>query len=159
MTHENNQNPDDLNWMDIAREDAINDVRHSGQRLPFIAAAVSLLIIGGGAVFAQTSTEAPAQAEEISVVQTSQTPSAVGDPVISALSTAAPSAAATAIGATAIGSTTITPAVTPGGIPVIPNVAPGVGGYDDDEDDEDEDDDRHGDDDDHEDHDDEEDDD
>ena len=137
MTHENNQSPDDLNWMEIAREDAINDVRHSGQRLPFIAAAVSLLIIGGGAVFAQTSTEAPAQAEEISVVQTSQTPSAVGDPGISALSTAAPSAAATAIGATAIGSTTITPAVTPGGIPVIPNVAPGVNGsYGDDHDDE-----------------------
>ncbi len=31
--------------------------RHTGQRLPFIAAAVSLLIIGGGAVFAQTSNE------------------------------------------------------------------------------------------------------
>ena len=135
MTHENNQNPDDFNWMDIAREDAVNDVRHSGQRLPFIAAAVSLLIIGGGALFAQTSTEAPAQAEEISVVQTSQTPSAVGDPVISAQSTAAPSAAATAIGASAIGSTTITPAVTPGGIPVIPNVAPKVNGYYEDSDD------------------------
>ena len=124
MTHENNQNPDDLNWMEIAREDAINDVRHSGQRLPFIAAAVSLLIIGAGAVFAQTSNESPAQAEEISVTQTSQTPSAVSDPVASAPS-----------------------ATTPSGIPVIPNVAPGVGGYDDDEDDDD--DYRHGDDDHH----------
>ena len=114
MTHENNQNPDDLNWMEIAREDAINDVRHSGQRLPFIAAVVSLLIIGAGAVFAQTSNESPAQAEEISVTQTSQTPSAVSDPVASAPS-----------------------ATTPSGIPVIPNVAPGVGGYDDDEDDDD----------------------
>ncbi len=124
MTHENNQNPDDLNWMEIAREDAINDVRHSGQRLPFIAAAVSLLIIGAGAVFAQTSNESPAQAEEISVTQTSQTPSAVSDPVASAPS-----------------------ATTPSGIPVIPNVAPGVRGYDDDEDDDD--DYRHGDDDHH----------
>ena len=107
MTHENNQNPDDLNWMDIAREDAVNDVRHSGQRLPFIAAAVSLLIIGGGALFAQTSNESPAQAEEIS---TSQSP------------VAAPS--------------TDAPAMTPSGIPVIPNVAPKVNGYyeDDDED-------------------------
>ena len=127
MTHENNQNPDDLNWMEIAREDAINDVRHSGQRLPFIAAAVSLLIIGGGAVFAQTSNETPAQAEEISVTQTSQTSSTVSDPAVSSPS-----------------------ATTPSGIPVIPNVAPGVGGYEDedeDDDDEYEDDDDHEDDD------------
>jgi len=121
MTHENNQSPDDLNWMEIAREDAINDVRHSGQRLPFIAAAVSLLIIGGGAVFAQTSNETPAQAEETSVTQTSQT-STVGDPAVSG-----PSAAVPSVGG---------PATTASGIPVIPNVAPGVGGYDD-EDDED----------------------
>ena len=141
MTHENNQSPDDLNWMDIAREDAINDVRHSGQRLPFIAAAVSLLIIAGGAVFAQTSNEAPAQAEEISVTQTSQPPSAVSDPAATTSS--------------------IPSAMTPSGIPVIPNVAPGVNGsYGDDDDDEGDDrDDRHGDDDDYEDHDDEEDDD
>ena len=111
MTHENNQNPDDLNWMDIAREDAVNDVRHSGQRLPFIAAAVSLLIIGGGALFAQTSNESPAQAEEIS---TSQSP------------VAAPS--------------TDAPAMSPSGIPVIPYVAPKVNGYyEDDDEDEDED--------------------
>ena len=126
MTHENNQNPDDLNWMEIAREDAINDVRHSGQRLPFIAAAVSLLIIGGGAVFAQTSNESPAQAEQTSVTQTSQTSSTVSDPAISSPS-----------------------ATTPSGIPVIPNVAPGVGGYD--EDDDEDDDDEYEDDDDHED--------
>ena len=124
MTHENNQNPDDLNWMEIARGDAINDVRHSGQRLPFIAAAVSLLIIGGGAVFAQTSNETPAQAEETSVTQTSQT-STVGDPAVSG-----PSAAMPTVGG---------PAMTPGGIPVIPNVAPGVGGYDDEDDEDDED--------------------
>ena len=142
MTHENNQSPDDLNWMEIAREDAINDVRHSGQRLPFIAAAVSLLIIGGGAVFAQTNNESPAQAEEISVTQTSQSPSAVSDPATTTSS--------------------IAPAMTSGGTPVIPNVAPGVNGSygdDDDEEEDDDRDDRHGDDDDHEDHDDEEDDD
>ena len=123
MTQDKNHGSENLNWMEIAESDAINDVRHSGQRLPFIAAAVSLLIIGGGAVFAQTNNQAPAQAEEISVTQTSQTPSAVSDPVASAPS-----------------------ATTPNGIPVIPNVAPGVGGYDDDEDDDD--DYRHGDDDD-----------
>ena len=135
MTHENNQSPDDLNWMEIAREDAINDVRHSGQRLPFIAAAVSLLIIGGGAVFAQTNNESPAQAEEISVTQTSQSPSAVSDPATTTSS--------------------IAPAMTSGGTPVIPNVAPGVNGSygdDDDEEEDDDRDDRHGDDDDHEDH-------
>lgn len=116
MTHDKNQGSENLNWMEIADTDAINEPRHTGQRLPFIAAAVSLLIIGGGAVFAQTSNESPAQAEEISVTQTSQTSSTVSDPAISSPS-----------------------ATTPSGIPVIPNVAPGVGGYDDDEDDEDED--------------------
>ena len=117
MTQDKNQGSENLNWMEIADTDAINEPRHTGQRLPFIAAAVSLLIIGGGAVFAQTSNESPAQAEETSVTQTSQTSSTVSDPAISSPS-----------------------ATTPSGIPVIPNVAPGVGGYneDDDEDDDDE---------------------
>jgi len=120
MTQDKNEGSENLNWMEIADADAINEPRHTGQRLPFIAAAVSLLIIGGGAVFAQTSNEAPTQAEETSVT---------------------PSPAAT--------TSSIPSAVTPGGVPMIPNVAPGVGSYedddeyedDDDEDDEDEDDD------------------
>lgn len=69
MTQDKNEGSENLNWMEIAETDAINDVRHSSQRLPFIAAVVSLLIIGGGALFAQTTKEAPAQAEEISVTQ------------------------------------------------------------------------------------------
>ena len=135
MTQDKNQGSENLNWMEIADTDAINEPRHTGQRLPFIAAAVSLLIIGGGAVFAQTSNESPAQAEETSVTQTSQTSSTVSDPAISSPS-----------------------ATTPSGIPVIPNVAPGVGGYDED-DDEDDDDEYEDDDHEDEDHDDEEDDD
>ena len=129
MTQDKNQGSENLNWMEIADTDAINEPRHTGQRLPFVAAAVSLLIIGGSAVFAQTNNGAPGQAEETSVTQSSQTPSVAE------------------------------PAMTPGGIPVIPNVAPGVGGYD--EDDDEDDDDEYEDDDDHEDedHDDEEDDD
>jgi hypothetical protein len=69
MTQDKNESSENLNWMEIAESDAINEVRHNGQRLPFIAAAVSLLIIGGGAVFAQTTNEAPAQAEEVSATQ------------------------------------------------------------------------------------------
>ena len=118
MTHVNNQNPDDRNWMDIAREDAINEVRHNGQRLPFIAAALSLLIIGGGAVFAQTNNEAPAQAEEISVTQS-------------------PTAITSSISSATVG----TPAMVAPGVPVIPNVSPKVIGYYEDGDDDDEDDD------------------
>jgi hypothetical protein len=114
MTQDKNEGSENLNWMEIAETDAINEVRHNGQRLPFIAAAVSLLVIGGGAVFAQTNNESPAQAEETSVSQTSQTSSTVGDP-----------------------------AVTPGGVPVIPNVAPGVNKYEDDDEYEDDDDDDH----------------
>jgi hypothetical protein len=109
MTQDKNEGSENLNWMEIADTDAINEPRHTGQRLPFIAAAVSLLIIGGGAVFAQTS----------------QTPSAMSDPAATTSS--------------------IPSVVTPGGIPVIPNVAPGVNKYENDDeyedDDEDEDDD------------------
>ena len=86
MTQDKNEGSENLNWMEIAETDAVNDVRHTGQRLPFIVAAVSLLIVGGGAVFAQTSNEAPAQAEEISVTQSptsiTSTISAPGVPVI-----------------------------------------------------------------------------
>ena len=106
MTQDKNHGSENLNWMEIADSDAINEVRHSGQRLPFIAAAVSLLIIGGGAVFAQTSNEAPAQAEEIS---TTQSPVSISNPASS--DTASP--------------------------PMIPNVAPGVANYDDEDDDHD----------------------
>lgn len=103
MTHENNQGSENLNWMEIAESDAINDVRHSSRRLPFIAAAVSLVIIGAGAVFAQTSNEAPAQATE-NVVS--------ADPTASPLVTSP--------------STPSTPDAT--AVPEIPNVSPGVGG-------------------------------
>jgi hypothetical protein len=66
------------------------------------------VVLGAGAVFAQTSNEAPAQATEN---------------VVSADPTASP-----------LVSTPSTPAAT--GVPVIPNVAPSAGGrgYDDDED-------------------------
>jgi hypothetical protein len=111
MTQDKNEGSENLNWMEIADTDAINEPRHTGQRLPFIAAAVSLLIIGGGAVFAQTSNEAPAQAEETSVTQ---------------------SPAAT--------TSSIPSVVTPVGLPVIPNVAPGVNKYEDDDEYEDDDD-------------------
>ena len=121
MTQDKNEGSENLNWMEIADTDAINEPRHTGQRLPFIAAAVSLLIIGGGAVFAQTNNESPAQAEETSVTQSSQTPVTMSDPAATTSST--PSV------------------VTPGGIPVIPNVAPGVNKYEDDDEYEDDDDD------------------
>jgi hypothetical protein len=68
MTHEKDQNPDDLNWMDLVREDAIDEVRHTSKRAPFIAAALSLAILGGGAVFALSTNESPAQADDISTV-------------------------------------------------------------------------------------------
>jgi len=126
MTQDENQGSKNLNWMEIADADAINEPRHTGQRLPFIAAAVSLLIIGGGAVFAQTNNESPAQAEETSVTQSSQTPVTMSDPAATTSS--------------------IPSVVTPGGIPVIPNVAPGVNKYEDDDDYEDEDEDEEDDD-------------
>jgi hypothetical protein len=112
MTQDKNEGSENLNWMEIADADAINEPRHTGQRLPFIAAAVSLLIIGGGAVFAQTNNESPAQAEETSV---NQSPAAT--------------------------TSSIPSVVTPGGIPVIPNIAPGVNKYEDDEYEEEDDDD------------------
>ena len=120
MTHEKNQGPDDLNWMDIAREDAINDVRHRGSRLPYLAAIVSLVIIGGGAVFAQTSNEPAAQADVSSIVASTPTPALTADVL-------AP-----------------TPSVGTNGVPVIPNVPSVAGKYGDDDDEYEDDDDHRG---------------
>jgi hypothetical protein len=69
MTQDKNQGSEDLSWMEIADTDAITQPRRTGQRLPFIAAAVSLLIIAGGVLFAQANSESPAQAEDISATQ------------------------------------------------------------------------------------------
>jgi hypothetical protein len=69
MTQDKNEGSENLSWMEIADADAINEVRHSSKRLPFIAAAVSLLIIAGGVLFAQANNESPAQAEDISATQ------------------------------------------------------------------------------------------
>jgi len=118
MTQDKNHGPENRNWMEIAETDAINEVRHNGQRLPFIAAALSLLIIGGGAVFAQANNEAPAQAEEISVTQS-------------------PTAITSSISSPTVG----TPAMVATAVPVIPNVSPKVNGYYEDGDDDDEEDD------------------
>ena len=118
MTQDKNHGPENRNWMEIAETDAINEVRHNGQRLPFIAAALSLLIIGGGAVFAQTNNEAPAQAEEISVTQS-------------------PTAITSSISSPTDGN----PAMVAKAVPVIPNVSPKVNGYYEDDDDDEEDDD------------------
>ena len=123
MTQDKNQGSENLSWMEIADADATNQARHNGQRLPFIAAAVSLVIIAGGAVFAQTSNEAPAEAEVTSVTQTSQAPSAMSVPPAT------------------------TSSISPSAIPVIPNVAPSAGKYGDDDKYEDRDDDEEEDDD------------
>ena len=123
MTQDKNHGPENRNWMEIAETDAINEVRHNGQRLPFIAAALSLLIIGGGAVFAQTNNEAPAQAEEISLTQS-------------------PTAITSSISSPTDGN----PAMVATAVPVIPNVSPKVNGYYEDGDDDDDDDDHEDDD-------------
>jgi hypothetical protein len=81
MTQDKNQGSENLSWMEIADADATNEARHRGQRLPFIAAAISLVIIAGGVLFAQASNESPAQAEDISATQSPITNS---DPAISA---------------------------------------------------------------------------
>lgn len=102
MTQDQNQGPDNLNWMEIAESDAINEPRQNSKRLPFLAAAVSLLVIGGGAVFAQINDGSPAQAKDNVEVVATATEEATQ------LSTSAPTVASTTA-------------------PTIPNLDPGIG--------------------------------
>lgn len=68
MTQKNGQEPENLKWMEIAESDAVNEVRHSRSRIPYVAAAIALVAVGGGAIFAQTNPLEPAQVEPTSVV-------------------------------------------------------------------------------------------
>jgi hypothetical protein len=134
MTQKNGQEPENLKWMDIAENDAVNEVRHSRSRLPYVVAAIALVAVGGGSIFAQTNPLEPAQVTPTSVVTsvatalpTTMQQSADQQPVVQGAQ--------------------ITPPVVVNGIPTIPPVA-GGGGYDedDDEDDDEEDDDEEDDD-------------
>lgn len=123
MTQNNAHEPENQNWMDIAESDAVNGVRHSRGRLPFVAAAIALVAVGGGAIFAQTNNPGTSQIDPSSVV--------------TAVATALPTAAEPTLGQEV---TTAAPVLV-NGIPTIPPVA-GGGRYEDDDDDyEDEDDD------------------
>jgi hypothetical protein len=126
MTQKNGQEPENLKWMEIAESDAINEVRHSRGRLPFVVAAIALVAVGGGALFAQTDNPAPFQVQPSSVV--------------TAVATALPTTGQQVTSQQA----TLTPPVVSTGIPTI---APVAGGgyngddgddYDDDDDDDDE---------------------
>jgi hypothetical protein len=109
MTQKNAHEPENQNWMNIAESDAVNGARHSRSRLPFVAAAIALVAVGGGSLFAQSNNPGTSQVE----------PSSVVTAVATALPTAAP--------------------VLINGIPTIPPVAGGGRYEDDDDDDEDDD--------------------
>lgn len=119
MTQKYGQEPENRKWMEIAESDAVNEVRHSRNRLPYVAAAFALLVVGGGALFAQTNPLKPAQ-----VIPSS---------VVASVATALPTTMQQPVDQGA----TITPPVVVNGIPTI---APGGGGYDNEDDEDDEDD-------------------
>jgi hypothetical protein len=120
MTQKNAHEPENQNWMDIAESDAVNGVRHSRGRLPFVAAAIALVAVGGGALFAQSNNLGTSQVEPSSVV--------------TAIATALPTATEPALGQEV---TTAAPVLV-NGIPTIPPVA-GGGRYEDDDDEDDDD--------------------
>jgi hypothetical protein len=126
MTQKNGQEPKNLKWMEIAESDAVNEVRHSRSRLPYVAAAFALVAVGGGAIFAQSNPLEPAQVEPTSVVASVATalPTTMQQP---------------ADQQPVVQGATNTPPVVVNGIPTIPPVA-GGGGYDEDDDDDDHDD-------------------
>lgn len=123
MTQKNGQEPENLKWMEIAASDAVNEVRRSRSRLPYIAAAFALVAVGGGALFAQTNPLEPTQAEPTSVVTSVATalPTTMQQP---------------ADQQPVVQGVTITPPVVANGIPTIAPVA-GGGGYNEDEDEDD----------------------
>ncbi len=88
-------------WFEIAEADAPVQIRKVKKSLPIAAVVASLLIIGVGALVAQTQEEPPANATETSASATDQTP--------------APSSASNETTATdtSISSNTSTPSKTP----------------------------------------------
>ena len=125
MTQKNGHEPENRNWMDIAEGDAINEVRHSRGRLPFVVAAIALVAVGGGALFAQTNNPAPSQVQPSSVV--------------TAVATALPTTGQQVTSQPA----TLTPPVVSTGIPTIAPIAGGGYNGDDNDDYDDEEDDDH----------------
>lgn len=121
MTQKNGQEPENLKWMEIAESDAVSESRHSRSRLPYVAAAIALVAVGGGAIFAQTNPLEPAQVESTSVVASVATalPTTIQQPDDQQ---------------PVLQGATNTSSVVVNGIPTIPPVA-GGGDYDDDDDD------------------------
>jgi hypothetical protein len=87
-------------WFEIAESDGVSQPKKVGRTMPIAAVVVAGLIIGIGAVVAQTQEESPAQATETTTVATDQ-----GKATTSTSATASTSATTT----TATPKTTVAP--------------------------------------------------
>ena len=82
-------------WFEIAESDGVSQPKKVGRTMPISAVVVAGLIIGIGAVVAQTQEESPAQATETTTVAKDQAVKATSSPAVSAQAVATSKTTAT----------------------------------------------------------------
>ena len=132
-------------WLEIAEADGKPELRKTSKSLPVSAVLVAALILGSGAIVAQTNNETPASAVTANAVQTTDAQASPTSTAVDAVKSSVSNPVTAAVVGTAAASKLANPSIsklpTGGGDDDEDEDHHGRGHHDDEDDDEDEDDD------------------